>query len=147
MFWKLKSTAKQETSLKLIKLVVRFHGCKDLSPYLEITTGLHRGELCGLMWSDFDEQKGTLSIRRTLHAKTGGGYYVGDTKTGTGHRIIKIAPTAEAAADGWQYGNAAVRDPGCCAPGEDGAVLAIGTADRLGCVSVRCNMERQAEPC
>ena len=35
--------------------------------YLEITTGLRRGELCGLMWSDFDEKKGTLSIRRTLH--------------------------------------------------------------------------------
>ena len=58
--------------------------------YLEITTGLRRGELCGLMWSDFDEQKGTLSIRRTLHAQTGGGYYVGDTKTGTGRRIIKL---------------------------------------------------------
>ena len=61
--------------------------------YLEITTGLRRGELCGLMWSDFDEQKGTLSIRRTLHTKTGGGYYVGDTKTGTGRRIIKLPPS------------------------------------------------------
>ncbi len=61
--------------------------------YLEITTGLRRGELCGLMWSDFNEQKGTLSIRRTLHAKTGGGYYVGDTKTGTGRRVIKLPPS------------------------------------------------------
>ena len=61
--------------------------------YLEITTGLRRGELCGLTWSDFDEQRGTLSIHRTLHAKTGGGYYVGDTKTGTGRRIIKLPPS------------------------------------------------------
>ena len=61
--------------------------------YLEITTGLRRGELCGLMWSDFDEKKGTLSIRRTLHGKEGGGYYVGDTKTGTGRRIIKLPPS------------------------------------------------------
>ena len=61
--------------------------------YLEITTGLRRGELCGLMWSDFDEKKGTLSIRRTLHKKDGGGYYVGDTKTGTGRRIIKLPPS------------------------------------------------------
>ena len=61
--------------------------------YLEITTGLRRGELCGLMWSDFDEKKGTLSIRRTLHAKEGGGYYVGDTKTGTGRRTIKLPPS------------------------------------------------------
>ena len=61
--------------------------------YLEITTGLRRGELCGLMWSDFDEKKGTLSIRRTLHGKEGGGYYVGDTKTGTGRSIIKLPPS------------------------------------------------------
>ena len=61
--------------------------------YLEITTGLRRGELCGLMWSDFNEQKGTLSICRTLHTKTGGGYYVGDTKTGTGRRVIKLPPS------------------------------------------------------
>ena len=25
--------------------------------YLEITTGLRRGELCGLMWTDFDEMR------------------------------------------------------------------------------------------
>ena len=61
--------------------------------YLEITTGLRRGELCGLMWSDFDEKKGTLSIRRTLHKKDGGGYYVGDTKTGKGRRVIKLPPS------------------------------------------------------
>ena len=61
--------------------------------YLEITTGLRRGELCGLMWSDFDEKKGTLSIRRTLHAKEGSGYYVGDTKTGTGRRTIQLPPS------------------------------------------------------
>ena len=58
--------------------------------YLEITTGLRRGELCGLMWPDFDEKKGTLTIRRTLHTRVGGGYYVGDTKTGAGRRTIKL---------------------------------------------------------
>ena len=63
--------------------------------YLEITTGLRRGELCGLMWSDFDEKKGTLSIRRTLHGKRGGGYYVGDTKTGKGRRIIRLPADAQ----------------------------------------------------
>ena len=61
--------------------------------YLEITTGLRQGELCGLMWADFDEKKGTLTIRRTLHRKDGGGYYVGDTKTGAGRRTIKLPPS------------------------------------------------------
>ena len=61
--------------------------------YLEITTGLRRGELCGLMWTDFDAAKGTLTVRRTLHNKEGGGYYVGETKTGAGRRIIKLPPS------------------------------------------------------
>ena len=61
--------------------------------YLEITTGLRRGELCGLMWTDFDMGKGTLTVRRTLHNKEGGGYYVGETKTGAGRRIIKLPPS------------------------------------------------------
>ncbi len=61
--------------------------------YLEITTGLRRGERCGLMWTDFDAEKGTLTVRRTLHNKEGGGYYVGETKTGAGRRIIKLPPS------------------------------------------------------
>ena len=61
--------------------------------YLEITTGLRRGEICGLMWTDFDAAKGTMTVRRTLHNKEGGGYYVGETKTGAGRRIIKLPPS------------------------------------------------------
>ena len=61
--------------------------------YLEITTDLRRGEICGLMWTDFDAEKGTLTVRRTLHNKVGGGYYVGETKTGAGRRIIKLPPS------------------------------------------------------
>ena len=61
--------------------------------YLEITTGLRRGEICGLMWTDFDAEKGTLTVRRTLHNKEGCGYYVGETKTGAGRRIIKLPPS------------------------------------------------------
>ena len=54
---------------------------------------LHRGEICGHMWTDFDAEKGTLTVRRTLHNKEGGGYYVGETKTGAGRRIIKLPPS------------------------------------------------------
>ena len=45
------------------------------------------------MWTDFDAEKGTLTVRRTLHNKEGGGYYVGETKTGAGRRIIKLPPS------------------------------------------------------
>lgn len=64
--------------------------------YMELTTGLRKGEICGLMWSDFDSKQGTLSIRRTIHRRKGGGVTAGATKTGAGKRVITLPPsTAE----------------------------------------------------
>ncbi len=61
--------------------------------YTELTTGLRRGEICGLMWSDFDEMHGTLSVRRTLHIQKGGDLVTGETKTGMGKRTITLPPS------------------------------------------------------
>ena len=61
--------------------------------YTELTTGLRQGEICGLMWSDFDEAHGTLAIRRTLHVQKGGRLVAGETKTGTGKRTITLPPS------------------------------------------------------
>lgn len=58
--------------------------------YTEITTGLRRGELCGLKWEDFDEEKGVLKIRRTLLSERGGKLAEGETKTGRGKREITL---------------------------------------------------------
>lgn len=59
--------------------------------YTEITTGLRRGEICALKWSDFDENTATLKICRTV-TKTD----TGDTKTLAGNREILLSPsTAE----------------------------------------------------
>lgn len=64
--------------------------------YAELTTGLRLGEICGLMWNDFDERKGTLNVRRTLHREKGGRLVTGDTKTYAGTRTIVLPPsTAE----------------------------------------------------
>lgn len=64
--------------------------------YTELTTGLRRGEICGLMWSDFDTRGGTLKISRTLHREKGGRLVAGDTKTYAGTRKIVLPPsTAE----------------------------------------------------
>ena len=64
--------------------------------YTELTTGLRRGEICGLMWSDFDGRSGTLKVSRTLHRKKGGRLVAGDTKTYAGTRKIVLPPsTAE----------------------------------------------------
>ena len=64
--------------------------------YTEITTGLRVGELCGLMWTDFDEESGTLSVKRTIHVEEGGKLVSGATKTGQGARKILLpASTSE----------------------------------------------------
>lgn len=56
----------------------------------ELTTGLRRGELCGLKWSDFDEEAGTLNVCRTIHARKGGGVEEGTPKTYAGSRTILL---------------------------------------------------------
>ena len=57
--------------------------------YTELTTGLRRGEICGLRWQDFDEKSGVLHVRRTLHMEDGR-LVAGATKTGCGTRDIVL---------------------------------------------------------
>lgn len=64
--------------------------------HTELTTGLRLGEICGLMWSDFDERKDSLRVSHTLHRETGGRLVTGDTKTYAGTRTIVLpSSTAE----------------------------------------------------
>ena len=58
--------------------------------YTELTTGLRRGELCGLKWEDFDSNAGTLKICRTIVAQKGGNLAAGDPKTYAGKRTILL---------------------------------------------------------
>ncbi len=58
--------------------------------YTEITTGLRRGEICGLKWSDLDEIGGRLTIRRTVKKGPGGELEIGETKTEKGMRTILL---------------------------------------------------------
>ena len=61
--------------------------------YTELTTGMRRGEICGLRWQDFDEKTGRLQIRRAVTGKKGGGVKVGETKTEKGTRTIQLPPS------------------------------------------------------
>lgn len=64
--------------------------------YIELTSGLRRGEICGLKWEDFDSQCGSLKIQRTVTRLKDGGLSTGETKTVTGTRTIILPPsTAE----------------------------------------------------
>ena len=61
--------------------------------YTELTTGLRRGEICGLRWEDFDETTGRLKVARTVQMRKGGNLTWGDTKTETGTRTIQLPPS------------------------------------------------------
>ena len=61
--------------------------------YTELTTGLRRGEICGLMWRDFDENAGTLKILRSVNVPKRGEMEIGETKTERGRRTIRLPPS------------------------------------------------------
>jgi integrase len=58
---------------------------------LFIATGLRRGELLGLRWSDFNEVAGTLAVTGKVVRATGEGLNrVDKTKTAAGHRTVAL---------------------------------------------------------
>ena len=61
--------------------------------YTELTTGLRRGEICGLKWTGLNEADGTLKVRRTIHQEKGGKLTAWDTKTAAGARTIILPPS------------------------------------------------------
>ena len=61
--------------------------------YVEVMTGLRRGEICGLKWSDIDFGANKLRVQRSVSAKRGSGLVIGETKTNTGNRNITMPPS------------------------------------------------------
>lgn len=61
--------------------------------YTELTTGLRRGEICGLKWEDLDVQSGKLKIRRSVGKPKDGVIPIGKTKTQMGTRDILLPPS------------------------------------------------------
>ncbi len=61
--------------------------------YMEVTTGLRRGEVCGLKWSDFDADSGSIKVSRTVTPAPHGLFRIGDTKTENGMRTIILVPS------------------------------------------------------
>ena len=80
-------TAEDEDLAKLLTAI-------DTSYYrmpivLIIGTGMRRGEVCGLKWSDFDPENGTLTIQRGLIHSVEKGVIAKSTKTER-HRTIAL---------------------------------------------------------
>jgi integrase len=58
--------------------------------YLALATGMRKGELLGLKWSDLDWSKGILLVQRQLQQIAGQGFSLVTTKTKAGRRQIKV---------------------------------------------------------
>ncbi len=64
--------------------------------YTEIMTGLRRGEICGIKWSDINFTEGTVSIRRSIGCVKNGKLPIGETKTNASIRKIILPPSVKA---------------------------------------------------
>ncbi|CDC72777.1 site-specific recombinase phage integrase family [Candidatus Colimorpha enterica] len=61
--------------------------------YVEVMTGLRRGEICGLKWQDINFEENKLQVKRSVSVKKGSGVSIGETKTETGVRSILMPPS------------------------------------------------------
>lgn len=57
-------------------------------------TGMRRGELLGLEWSDINEKNSTISIQRSLLYTSEKGLFIDDTKNYSSRRTIKVPNAA-----------------------------------------------------
>lgn len=51
---------------KILDFIKHNFTFRSLGIYISLTTGLRIGEICGLKWSDIDESRGTITVRRTV---------------------------------------------------------------------------------
>ena len=61
---------------------------------LLLFTGMRRGELLGLEWSDYDKVSGLLSINKTVQYLPDRGIFEDDTKNESSCRVIRLSKTA-----------------------------------------------------
>ena len=54
--------------------------------YTDLMTGMRRGEICGLKWTDFDAEHGKLHIQRAIRYQHGQPL-IGEIKTSEGSRV------------------------------------------------------------
>ena len=61
--------------------------------YLALFSGLRRGELLALRWSDVDLVMAEMSVSRSVVSLEGGGYIFKDTKTAKSRRTVALSPS------------------------------------------------------
>lgn len=81
-----------DQTLKLIKAALVIEDERVKAAVLTfLYTGVRKGELCGLRWSDFDFDNGTVTVRRIIQQIDGKGIVESTPKTDSGERSMSIS--------------------------------------------------------
>lgn len=81
----------EDEAVKLMELLDKEAPIKyRCAIYVDLCTGLRRGELCGLEWSDFDFNKNLVDIQRSSLYLAEKGIFEDDTKNFSSQRVIKL---------------------------------------------------------
>ena len=79
------------TPLQVKKLILSLKDVRRVLISTAVKTGLRRGELLALQWSDIDFDAGTLSVKRSLQYTKADGYSYKPPKTKKSRRTIDIS--------------------------------------------------------
>ena len=76
---------------QISQFLVSIQGQRNETLYrLALATGMRRGELCGLQWSDVDWLAKTIYVQRQVTQPEGGGFQYTLPKTSAGRRMISL---------------------------------------------------------
>jgi integrase len=77
--------------------------------YLAIGTGMRRGELLALHWSDIDWEARTIHVRRIV-TRVAGENLVTEPKTASSRRLVTLPPEIVSVLEDWQIDSAPTRE-------------------------------------
>ena len=92
---------------------------------IAVLTGLRRGELCGLRWSDVDLAAGKITVRRSRVSVRGRVLEQATTKTRAGLRTVPLSDAAVGALLSWQLRQAAEAEAASAAWRTEGHVFTM----------------------
>lgn len=83
-------TLQDKERRSLVKVCADLDGPLPLAIRIALSTGLRRGEVCGLQWRDIDFRHKTLSVSRSIGEDQNGHAYVKEPKSSASRRTLPL---------------------------------------------------------